>query len=780
MRDSLPPSRTLLVIAGLLLAGVVAQSAAAQTSGAKVEDDGSNVVLQTFFEGQLLAPGPFGSGTIPATGSGTRMMWWPKEAAFRAGRVGVASGKSDVWDASSVGEYSVAFGEDTKANNSHAVAMGETTTASGRGAMAIGGKTTASGSQATAMGVGTTASALQTTAMGVSTTASGDHATAMGNSTTAATNNSLSIGEYNSANTSADNTLFVVGNGSSSSRSDALVLDGSGNLEVTGSFVLPDGTTVDGSEDLGLSTNSNGASEVDNNDGFVATGTFDSGSIPTSGAGTRMMWYPNKAAFRAGRVGVNKAGTRWDASDVGDHSVAFGVDTKASDAGTVAMGEGSTAGNGDSFGGEHALAIGFEAKATNGKAVAFGYKTTASGPYATAMSFETTASEYASTAMGNRTTASGDDATAMGNRTTADTPQSFSIGQCNDNNTSSDNTLFVVGNGGSPSGGCNSRSDALVLDESGNISIDGVFEAGPTNSNHAGHFQATKSGTDTDKTVYPVRIENTSTNSNADGLLIEAGPTSNPTSNNNYISFFDGDGDAIGNVEGNGSGGVRFESGAADYAEELPVAAGVPTPEPADLVGVRSGDVTLNTAGADRVMIASTAPIMTANTTPSTEADDARRVAVAFVGQVPARVRGSVEVGDLIVPSGKDDGTARAVSPGEYRRSTHGPIAGQAWSAKTAEEIGKVTVAVGLGRNGAVAKRLQAQQAQIEQKNEQIADLRANQKKIQKRLAALEAGRSPSVVAGLSNASASLLLPFLLGGLLGAGLLHLRRPPNAE
>lgn len=74
-----------------------------------------------------------------------------------------------------------------------------------------------------------------------------------------------------------------------------------------------------------------------------------------------------------------------------------------------------------------------------------------------------------------------------------------------------------------------------------------------------------------------------------------------------------------------------------------------------------------------------------------------------------------------------------------------------------------------------MAKRLQAQQAQIENKNEQIATLRANQKKIQKRLTALETGGSPSVIAGLSGTSVPLLLAFLLGGLLGAGLLHLRR-----
>src|SRR2546428_4143101 len=34
------------------------------------------------------------------------------------------------------------------------------------------------------------------------------------------------------------------------------------------------------------------------NDGLVASGTFGSGTIPATGQGMRMMWYPGKAAFR--------------------------------------------------------------------------------------------------------------------------------------------------------------------------------------------------------------------------------------------------------------------------------------------------------------------------------------------------------------------------------------------------------------------------------------------------------------------------------------------------
>ncbi len=49
------------------------------------------------------------------------------------------------------------------------------------------------------------------------------------------------------------------------------------------------------------------------------------GSTPASGAGTRMMWIPEKAAFRAGVV----TGNTWNNGNIGISSVAFGINTTA-------------------------------------------------------------------------------------------------------------------------------------------------------------------------------------------------------------------------------------------------------------------------------------------------------------------------------------------------------------------------------------------------------------------------------------------------------------------
>jgi trimeric autotransporter adhesin len=147
---------------------------------------------------------------------------------------------------------------------------------------------------------------------------------------------------------------------------------------------------------------------VDSAGGMVVRGTLDLGSIPATGAGVRMMWYPWKAAFRAGRVD----GTQWDDWNVGYHSAATGYNTRASGAYSTAMGN-STRAYGD-----NSTAMGFGSTASS-FSTAMGYNSTASGQASTAMGWSITASGFYSTAMGISTTASGDASTAMGYLTSA-------------------------------------------------------------------------------------------------------------------------------------------------------------------------------------------------------------------------------------------------------------------------------------------------------------------------------------------------------------------------
>lgn len=197
-----------------------------------------DTTLEVNHNGSLLAPGDLVSSlnspndSIPAAGAGTRLMWFPAKAAFRAGEVGRIT-NSDAWDGANVGNWSIAFGRDTKA--------------SALGAAALGDRATATANYATATGIGTSASGQAATAIGQFATASSEGATAIGDGTTAATNHSHSVGECNDKNRGNDDSdpdtgpLLVVGNGSFGSvncngRSDALVLDQNGEMTIAGNL----------------------------------------------------------------------------------------------------------------------------------------------------------------------------------------------------------------------------------------------------------------------------------------------------------------------------------------------------------------------------------------------------------------------------------------------------------------------------------------------------------------------------------------------------------------
>jgi len=166
--------------------------------------------------------------------------------------------------------------------------------------------------------------------------------------------------------------------------------------------------------------------------GLLASGAFGFGSIPAAGAGTRMMWFPGKAAFRAGAV----VGAQWNDADVGSHSVAFNLNTRAVGSYSAAFGEGTNAlgrssvavGFATTATGLYSLASGHLTQATGNESAAFNKATLASGVFSVAFGDSSKAIGTASTAMGYFTTASGDRSTAMGNVTTASGAYSTAMG----------------------------------------------------------------------------------------------------------------------------------------------------------------------------------------------------------------------------------------------------------------------------------------------------------------------------------------------------------------
>jgi hypothetical protein len=134
--------------------------------------------------------GTLNSGALPATGAGTRMVWWPGRAAFRAGHV--RGGGSSYWDLANIGVGSVAFGENTRASGNNSVAMGLESSAAGHQSVALGNNSTATGDRAFA--VGGTASGPSAVALGGNAQATGDDAVALGPSAIAGGLGSIAIG----------------------------------------------------------------------------------------------------------------------------------------------------------------------------------------------------------------------------------------------------------------------------------------------------------------------------------------------------------------------------------------------------------------------------------------------------------------------------------------------------------------------------------------------------------------------------------------------------------
>lgn len=222
------------------------------------------------------------------------------------------------------------------------------------------------------------------------------------------------------------------------------------------------------------------ALKVNSPNGVVFNQSATGGGIPAEGGGTRFMWYPGKAALRAGAVSDNQ----WDYSNVGWWSTAMGYNTIARELGSTAMGYGATASNleatamgfNTTASGEGSTAMGWSTNASGHSSTAMGYFSIASSSGATAIGYSAVASSPGSTAMGNSTNASGTGSTAMGQSTVAQSFAETAIGSYNTLADSFDpvswkrsDRLFVIGNGVSDA----APSGALTLLKTGDLTIAG-------------------------------------------------------------------------------------------------------------------------------------------------------------------------------------------------------------------------------------------------------------------------------------------------------------------
>jgi hypothetical protein len=451
-----------------------------------IQDNGS--LISTTSPNGILATGSFGTGAIgngtsPAiAGPGTRMMWMPSKGAFRAGTVSTSQ-----WDSASIGDYSTAFGYNNTASGSSATALGNGNTVSGNASGALGQTNTINGNNSIALGFGNYMTGNKSTAIGNNTAVAGDFATAIGFNVSAAQTGSMILGDSSSTTMQTDTknqmmTRFAGGykifttagvglqiapggymryNANYGSLMDARSLVDKGYVDsikstipggaggsFTGSGTANYLTKFTGTTAVGNSVLMDNGSMISMNaaNGFLATGTYASGSIPTSSAGTRMMWYPGKSAFRAGTVTSNQ----WDDASIGAYSIAMGYDVRATNTYSTAFGISTLAS------GSTSTAFGNSSTASGNTATAFGYSNTASGTYSTAFGYNNIANTNYSTAFGGNNTASGQFATVFGGSNTASGSYSTAFGQ---SVTASGNSSIAMGTSVST----NSQTGSVVI-----------------------------------------------------------------------------------------------------------------------------------------------------------------------------------------------------------------------------------------------------------------------------------------------------------------------------
>jgi hypothetical protein len=232
---------------------------------------------------------------------------------------------------------------------------------------------------------------------------------------------------------------------------------------------------------------------------------------PVSGAGLRMMWYPQKGAFRSGFVN----GSQWDKGNIGYNSFSGGSNTIARGGCSVSFGAGTIAGanyssafglNSGAIGiastamgqyinasGEASVSMGDGSIASGDFSLSVGKLSIASGKYSVSLGYNNTASGEASVSMGRGTTAIGSFSTSLGDQTKAVGSFSTSMGQFSRsigsystamglnnvsysnyalvtglfNDTTLTNSLFEIGNGTAN----NARKNAMTVLANGNVGI---------------------------------------------------------------------------------------------------------------------------------------------------------------------------------------------------------------------------------------------------------------------------------------------------------------------
>jgi len=182
--------------------------------------------------------------------------------------------------------------------------------------------------------------------------------------------------------------------------------------------------------------------------------------------------------------------------------------------------------------------------------------------------------------------------------------------------------------------------------------------------------------------------------------------------------------------------GVAFESGGADYAEYLERVTEGEKMSFGDIVGVFGGRVTKRTAGAQQVLVVSAAPAVVGNMPAAGKEHLFEKV--TLLGQVHVKVIGPVRQGDYVIPSGLEDGSGVAVSAEMMTADEFTKIVGRAWDSSPSAGLKYVKIAVGVN-SGDLARLVKTHEDEIAALRAEVAQ---SQGAAQASLAEVEALRA--------------------------------------
>lgn len=360
-----------------------------------IDTDVPELKLSLKDDGGILAEGEIGVGTtLIKSGEGTRLIWYPKKASFRAGFV-----LSDNWDEVNIGEFSFASGANTKASGVASSAFGEQTLASGNASTSFGLFTKAESYVCTALGVGNVGGGSPDSWVNTDPLFeignSLDHQNPS-NALTVLKNGNVGLTKVGFTKPHArfqvpENGNLDTGSGLDATQAAIYVgydqnsgiaidndqIESINNTLKINSVIPTDITMVNGGGKVGIGTETpvtifhvaEGKTVLIGNDTLGKTNFYPD---------AKLMFVPLKGgAFRVGQLNADGSiigGTGynfWDYSNIGWASVAIGNNTRATGAGSVALGIRADARN---FG---SVAIGHLSRTRGNSGIAAGYYTRA-------------------------------------------------------------------------------------------------------------------------------------------------------------------------------------------------------------------------------------------------------------------------------------------------------------------------------------------------------------------------------------------------------------------